>query len=181
MLKKILLVSFAIILGTSWLQLQAAVTNTQAQSVVGYWTTFDHKNHNAPSSVIQITKDSSGEISGDIVHIFPELGHGPKDKCVLCKGPLHNVPILGLKLVWDFHEDPTLKGKYYDGFVLDPTNGKTYKCNMWLSDDGQQLTGHGYIGISLMGRSDVWQRTGLMPKAQREPIKHMNITQHRGL
>jgi uncharacterized protein (DUF2147 family) len=145
------------------------LADTPAQNPVGYWMTLDHKNNNAPSSIIEITKNSNDEITGDIVHIFEENGHLSTDKCVRCSGPLTNAPIMGLKLVWGFHEDPTTPGKFDNGFVLDPTNGKTYKCHMWLSEDGQQLTVHGYIGISLIGRSDVWLRT-TAPAAEKKEV-----------
>jgi uncharacterized protein (DUF2147 family) len=126
-------------------------------SAVGYWITLDHQDHNAQSSVIHIVKGTDGKYVGHIVHIFPILGHGPKDKCVLCKGKLHNAPILGLRLVWGF--DKVGQGQYANGFVLDPTNGKTYHAKMWLGHDGEQLTLRGYIGVPLFGRSDVWLRT----------------------
>ena len=137
--------------------LAGSAANAQADSAVGYWLTMDHQHNNAYSSVIRIERDKNGKISGRIVHIFPIAGHNAKDKCVFCKGKLHNAPIMGLKLVWGF--DKTGPVQYGNGYVLDPTSGKVYKCKMWLSQNGQQLTVHGYIGISLIGRSDVWLRT----------------------
>jgi uncharacterized protein (DUF2147 family) len=164
MFKRIVLIGLIGVLSSLGLN-SAVCANTLSKpslSPVGYWITLDHKNHNAQSSVIQITQAPDGEVSGAIVHIFEEQGHTAKDKCVLCKGPLHNAPILGLKIVWGFHQDPSTPGQYSDGFVLDPTNGKTYHCHMWLSQNNNQLTVHGYIGISLIGRSDVWFRARLV-------------------
>lgn len=47
-------------------------------------------------------------------------------------------------------------GKYVDGTIYDPANGKTYDCTMWLEDG--DLHARGYIGISLLGRTEVFER-----------------------
>ncbi|HEV8261332.1 MAG TPA: DUF2147 domain-containing protein, partial [Burkholderiales bacterium] len=44
------------------------------------------------------------------------------------------------------------------GEILDPHNGKTYQCKMTLSGDGKSLNVRGFIGISLIGRSQTWWR-----------------------
>lgn len=63
-------------------------------------------------------------------------------------------PILGLEILKDFiYED----GKWTDGSIYDPKTGKTYSCNLTLKENGQ-LGIRGYIGISLIGRSEVWKK-----------------------
>jgi uncharacterized protein (DUF2147 family) len=49
------------------------------------------------------------------------------------------------------------KGKYENGTIYDPENGKTYKCVMNLLNDST-LTVRGYIGITMIGRTDTWKR-----------------------
>jgi len=44
------------------------------------------------------------------------------------------------------------------GFVLDPDNGKVYRCKARLEEGGRKLVVLGYIGISLIGRSQTWTR-----------------------
>lgn len=44
------------------------------------------------------------------------------------------------------------------GHILDPENGKIYKCKMHVEDSGQKLVVRGYIGVSLIGRSQIWNR-----------------------
>ena len=67
---------------------------------------------------------------------------------------LRTKPLLGLELLKDFiFED----GKWTDGTIYDPNTGKIYSCNLMLKDNGQ-LTIRGYIGISLIGRSESWKR-----------------------
>ncbi|SHF32610.1 DUF2147 domain-containing protein [Pedobacter caeni] len=63
-------------------------------------------------------------------------------------------PILGLEMLKDFVYDD---GKWVDGKIYDPKTGKTYSCNMNIKPNGD-LNVRGYIGISLIGRSDTWKR-----------------------
>lgn len=67
---------------------------------------------------------------------------------------LHVKPILGLEILKDFIFEG---GKWTDGTIYDPQTGKTYSCNLTLKENGQ-LNIRGYIGISLIGRSEVWKR-----------------------
>ena len=48
-------------------------------------------------------------------------------------------------------------GAWTGGFIYDPEKGETYKSNMHLQPDGT-LVVRGYIGISWLGRSQVWTR-----------------------
>lgn len=67
---------------------------------------------------------------------------------------LKSKPILGLEILKDFvFED----GKWTDGTVYDPKTGKTYSCNLSMKENGQ-LSIRGYIGVSLIGRSETWKR-----------------------
>jgi uncharacterized protein (DUF2147 family) len=44
------------------------------------------------------------------------------------------------------------------GQILDPEEGKAYRCRMRLAPDGRTVKVTGYIGISLLGRSEQWTR-----------------------
>lgn len=67
---------------------------------------------------------------------------------------LRSTPLLGLEILKGFKHDG--ENVYEDGTIYDPKNGKTYSCKMTL--DGNKLKIRGYIGISLLGRSEVWTR-----------------------
>lgn len=67
---------------------------------------------------------------------------------------LKSRPLLGLEILKDFvFED----GKWTDGKIYDPKSGKTYSCNITLKDNNQ-ISIRGYMGISLIGRSETWKR-----------------------
>jgi uncharacterized protein (DUF2147 family) len=51
------------------------------------------------------------------------------------------------------------KGHWTGGTIYDPDSGKTYKCNLELLAGGS-LKVRGYIGFSLLGRSQTWTRYG---------------------
>ncbi|WP_461790208.1 DUF2147 domain-containing protein [Pedobacter sp.] len=67
---------------------------------------------------------------------------------------LRNKPILGLEILKNFEFND---GKWEDGTIYDPKSGKTYSCKMTIKDQNL-LNIRGYIGVSLIGRTEVWKR-----------------------
>lgn len=67
-----------------------------------------------------------------------------------------STPIIGLVVLKNFKNDG--EGKYTEGTIYDPENGKTYKCKMTLTDK-DHLDVRGYIGIPALGRTENWTRT----------------------
>ncbi|MDO1445969.1 DUF2147 domain-containing protein [Rhodocytophaga aerolata] len=68
---------------------------------------------------------------------------------------LKNRPIMGMELMRNFEYDSG--NVWEDGEIYDPKSGKTYSCKMTLTK-ADQLEVRGYVGISLIGRTDVWTR-----------------------
>ena len=68
---------------------------------------------------------------------------------------VRNRPVLGLINTWGF----IYKGNkvWDDGKIYDPKNGSTYECTITMKDNNT-LEVRGYIGISLIGRTDTWTR-----------------------
>lgn len=68
---------------------------------------------------------------------------------------LRTRPILGLVFLKDFE----YKGddKWDEGTIYDPKSGKTYSCYMKVINQ-DKMEVKGYIGISLIGRSQTWSR-----------------------
>ena len=64
-------------------------------------------------------------------------------------------PILGMINVWGFQFDE--KNSWKDGNIYDPKNGKTYSCKIKMISSSS-IEVRGYIGISMIGRTDTWAR-----------------------
>ena len=67
---------------------------------------------------------------------------------------LRNRPLCGLVIGTGFH--PTDADHLTDGHLYDPKTGRTYRGTITAAGDTLQL--HGYIGISLFGRTEIWHR-----------------------
>lgn len=135
------------------LLLACAPAFAQAVSPAGLWQTFDDDTH-APKALVQIA-DRAGVLSGRIVKLYPSPGEDPDPRCVDCRGERRNQPVLGMTILWDFRHDG---GLWDGGEVLDPESGDVYRATLRLRDGGDRLDVHGYIGIPLLGRSQVWTR-----------------------
>lgn len=61
--------------------------------------------------------------------------------------------ILGIELLTNFKFN---NGEYASGRIYDPESGKTYDCKMNLN--GNKLKVRGFIGISLFGRTEIFER-----------------------
>ncbi len=64
-------------------------------------------------------------------------------------------PLMGLNLLKDFVFDGT--DKWEKGTIYDPENGKTYSCKITMVDESK-LDVRGFVGISMLGRTQVWIR-----------------------
>jgi uncharacterized protein (DUF2147 family) len=127
----------------------ATVSAEEADAIIGEWITEESK------AVVQIYK--SGEVyNGKIVWLKePNYDDGTekRDKNNPNEEKRQNT-IIGLNLVKDFSYQGNRK--WAGGTIYDPDNGKTYSCKIAL--DGDELKVRGFIGISLIGRSQVWRR-----------------------
>lgn len=134
--------------------LASAVTAmAQADTPVGTWQTIDDHT-GQPKALVQIVDSGNGTLSGKVIK-----GLGPNDqpdrRCIACTDARKDQPILGMTIIDDMKKD----GDAWDhGQILDPENGKLYKCKMHLEDGGNKLVVRGYIGVSLLGRSQTWVR-----------------------
>ncbi len=68
---------------------------------------------------------------------------------------LRSRPILGMTMLEGFVFDGT--DTWQKGTIYDPNNGKTYKAKMRLADP-DTLKVRGFIGVSLLGRTEEWTR-----------------------
>lgn len=139
------LASLALLLTTSAM--------AQAPSAVGRWTTIDDETKK-PKSVITIWEEN-GKLFGKIEKLFREPTEDQNPVCDKCDGALKNQPIIGMVIMRDLKKDDD---EWTGGTILDPANGKTYKCKIAVEDGGKKLKVRGYIGMALLGRTQHWVR-----------------------
>lgn len=121
-----------------------------AQDVVGKWKTIDDETGEA-KSIVEIYKQD-GKIFGKVVEI---LNPSKKDvTCDKCPDEAKGKPVLGLVILKGLKKDGD---EYSGGTILDPTSGKVYKSLVAL-EGPDKLKVRGYVGFSLLGRSQYWQR-----------------------
>jgi uncharacterized protein (DUF2147 family) len=65
-------------------------------------------------------------------------------------------PVIGLVILTGFKFDGD--DEWEDGEIYDPESGKTYSCYLYFKDRNT-LKVRGYVGISLLGRTETWTRT----------------------
>ena len=128
----------------------SCVFYSQNKSVLGKWKTIDDETGEA-KSIVEIY-EKSGKIYGKVIEIL-DVTH-KNSLCKNCSGEDANKPILGLTVIKGLTRD----GKEYNsGKILDPKSGKLYQCFITL-EGNEKLKVRGYIGISLLGRTQYWQR-----------------------
>lgn len=119
----------------------------QSASIVGKWTTVDDET-GKPKSIVEIFKKNDGKYYGKIYKL---LQKPENDNCVACKDDRKDKPLIGLEIIRGLEK----KGnEFTGGTITDPKNGKTYKCTITRKSD--QLNVRGYLGFSLIGRTQVW-------------------------
>jgi uncharacterized protein (DUF2147 family) len=122
-----------------------------AQSPIGLWKTVDDKTGKARAMVRIYVQD--GKYFGRIEQSFTP---GADTRvCAVCTDERKDQPIIGLVIIRNL---TPRGGEYGGGDILDPDNGSVYRCKFHLDQNGMILVVRGYIGISLLGRTQTWQR-----------------------
>jgi uncharacterized protein (DUF2147 family) len=143
-----------IVLPLAALSSAAIAQNTPVHSTpVGKWRTIDDKTGKV-KSVVEITETANGTLQGKVLQVL-DSDKGPHPLCDACKGANHNKPIEGMVIAWGLrHEGDT----WDDGQIMDPKNGKVYSAKMTPIEGGRKLEVRGYLGFSLLGRTQTWVR-----------------------
>ena len=124
-----------------------------ATSPAGRWRTIDDRTGQA-KSIVRIV-ETNGELQGTIETIFSPPAPSPNPLCDKCSGELKNKPVVGMRILWGLKRNGN---EYTGGRVIDPEEGKTYRCKLKLVDGGRKLELRGYIGVSALGRTQTWLR-----------------------
>ena len=122
-------------------------------SPVGLWKNIDDKT-GKPKALIRIS-ETNGVLEGKIEKLFRPAEQDQHPLCVKCEGALKDQPIIGMAFLSGLKKSGD---EYSGGQIVDPENGAVYKSKMTLSDGGRKLTVRGYIGVPMLGRSQVWIR-----------------------
>ena len=128
-----------------------ASTSNSPDDIVGVWKTGEG------TAMVRIYKNGD-KYQGKVVWlkepIDPETGKPKVDKNHPEEASRKRA-VLGLINIWGFQykENNTWDG----GNIYDPKNGNTYSCTIKLTSPNS-LEVRGYIGVSLIGRTDNWTR-----------------------
>jgi uncharacterized protein (DUF2147 family) len=150
------LVSLAVSLALALTALRASTSAASdaapagADSPIGLWKTIDDKT-GAARAIVRIY-EQDGRLFGKIESSFtPGADHRV---CKPCTDERKDQPIIGLIIIRNMkHTDD----EYSGGDILDPETGSVYHCKLHV-EGGTRLVLRGYIGFSLLGRNQIWQR-----------------------
>lgn len=124
----------------------SAQTTVSPELITGTWLTASGK------AKVKISKEGN-VYNGKIVWLRDPLNAEGKPKTDKNNpnDALKLMPLLGLNMLKNFVFD---EDQWVDGTIYDPENGKTYSCKVKYRDG--KLDVRGYIGISLLGRTETW-------------------------
>ncbi len=123
--------------------------NQEADKIIGIWQTTDKKGH---IEIFKYDKYYFGKLiwADEMYEVDGKTSKKDVNNEDVSK---RNRNLKNLVLLRNFSYDD---GAWENGEIYDPKNGKTYKCTMKL--DNNRLNVRGYIGFSLIGRTEVWTR-----------------------
>jgi uncharacterized protein (DUF2147 family) len=131
--------------------------NLSAQGIlIGKWKTIadEGPDKGKAKSHLEIF-EQNGVFSARIAKLLLE----PQDKvCEKCKGELKGKPLIGMIIMSNMKKtgkvDEDFGDEYAGGQIMDPENGKSYRCKIWVK--GNNLTVRGYLAI--FHRTQNWYR-----------------------
>ena len=118
---------------------------TFGQSPLGFWQTIDD-NTKEPRSIVEIYEED-GIVNGRIVKLInPDE---PNPVCDECEDERKGQPIEGMVILENMTQDGD---EWAGGQILDPENGKTYRCRIWVEDGNLRVRGY----LAIFRRTQTW-------------------------
>lgn len=139
-----------------WILLSLALFTSAAlaeSTPAGLWRTID--DHTGKEKSLVRIVEVNGEFRGTIEKLFREPGEDPNPNCDKCTGDKKNKPVIGMMILTGLKKD---NSQWAGGEILDPQNGKIYRCKAWLENKGHDLHVRGFIGMALLGMTQIWKR-----------------------
>jgi uncharacterized protein (DUF2147 family) len=119
----------------------------------GRWVTFDADTGN-PRSEVDIVRDGA-RATGRIAVFHPLPGEEANPACEKCPGERRGRRIVGLPIL-ELGRDR--ESGAWSGTVLDPDDGRVYRCVARIEGGGARLVLRGYVLTPLFGREETWHR-----------------------
>lgn len=119
------------------------------QDIVGKWKTIDDNSGDA-RSVVEIYKKGN-EYFGRILKTFPKPDEDPDPICDLCPSDRKGKKIIGMEIIRKMVKDGE---EFSEGEILDPENGKTYRCKLWIEDGVLNVRGY----VAFFYRTQLWYK-----------------------
>ena len=116
--------------------------------ISGLWDTIDDRT--GQKKALVLLKENDGKVVGQIKKVYWKKGD--HKICIYCRGENKNKPIEGLTFLWDLRKESP--GHWIGGSILDPHDGHVYQAN--IKKQGEQLFVRAYLGLSFLGRTQVW-------------------------
>lgn len=126
-----------------------------AGELAGLWQEYDDKTGKV-EALIRVEEEAGGAYHGAIVKLVDEVVGSASQVCADCRGSLHNQPLLGMRILSGMRRKDAYT--FEGGEIVDPEDGKVYRCRMRLSEDGKTLEVTGYVGVSWFGQTETWRR-----------------------
>ncbi|GEN72454.1 MULTISPECIES: DUF2147 domain-containing protein [Chryseobacterium] len=117
--------------------------------IEGKWKTIDDETKQA-KSIVEIYKKSDGKYYGKVSQLLIKPAN---PNCTGCKDDRKGKPILGMEIIRGLKKEGD---EFTGGTITDPKTGKTYKCT--ITKSGDKLNVRGYMGVSVFGRTQVWDK-----------------------
>lgn len=125
------------------------VNTIVAQNIMGKWKTIDDET-GKEKSIVEIY-EQDGKVYGKIIELLNPSKENPK--CSKCDVDKKGQPILNLVIIEGMEKDDEV---YEGGTILNPENGKVYKCRLKLEDDADTLQVRGYVAFFY--KTQYWKR-----------------------
>jgi len=127
------------------------------EKLAGVWKTIadEGADKGKAKSYLDITADASGAYTARIKKLLLK----PQDtKCDKCVGALKDKPLIGMAIFSNMKKtgkvDKDFGDEYAGGQIMDPDNGKFYRCKLWVKGDTMVVRGY----LAFFYRTQRWYR-----------------------